>query len=80
MAFKELRELSLTRAREIMRLPADPDRPDLLRLQTAVIQSVLTATVRVDQSRLRGQQGDRFEEMLAQARSLKREMARPGAA
>lgn len=66
--------MSLDRALEIMRLPIDPTRADLLRLQAGVIQSVFTATVRVDQAKLRGQKGDEFEAMLAAAKQRGQEL------
>ena len=46
----------------------------LARLQTSIIQSVMTATVRVDGGRLRTSQDDRYEEMLASARAKAEEL------
>jgi hypothetical protein len=80
--FEELRELGLDRALEIIKLRIDPDHKQFARLigiQAQIIQTVMTATVRVDQGSLRPKSEDRYSRMLAdakdQARRLGREIA-----
>ena len=80
--FEELRVLGLDRALEIMRLRIEPDHKQFARLigiQAQIIQTVMTATVRVDQGSLRPKSDDRYARMLAdaqaQAKRLGREIA-----
>jgi hypothetical protein len=74
--FTELSALALKRALAIMRLTGDQEGDgkadlSLLRLQSGIIQSVMTAQVRVDRAKLRDQQGDQLDAMLAQARQAR---------
>lgn len=59
-----------------MRAPADPTNANYAKIittQQAIISSVFTTTARVEQTRLRQQEADKMEELLA---TLERERSR----
>jgi hypothetical protein len=64
---------ALDQADEILSLPLDPDNSVTMRAKTAVMASVLTTQVRVDEGNLKRVCADRMPELLARLAELKRQ-------
>lgn len=65
-------QLSLDRARDILKIKIEPHMPDYLRLlgiQRDTLSAVLSTQARVDESKLRAQNTDKMAELLDTIRS-----------